>query len=148
MFQTINRLANMAGPFEVRRREFRRGFDGNGDVRRVDSENYPPISVRQDDQHVLLQLDVPGLHSEDLNLTLSSGFLRIRGRRNRPQRTATCRFDDRPYGEFERIVRLDQAIDPDSIDAKLEDGVLSVRLSKLPQAPPHRVEVKYGGGAN
>lgn len=48
MLQTIDRPANMPGPFEVGRREFRRGFNGNGHVRRSENAGNAPSSLHDD----------------------------------------------------------------------------------------------------
>lgn len=146
MLSTISRSANMPAPFEVGRREFRRSFDGNGNARQTRSR-YAPLSIRDDGRHILLEFDVPGVKPDRLNLILENHQLRVQVRRDRPQHDAARRYDERCYGGFERIVALDDTIDSDSVDATLEAGVLSVRLSRKPHSRPHRVQVKYPPGA-
>lgn len=142
MYQTMNRLAGVSDPFEVVRREFRRGFDGNDTVRRSSEQSYAPLSVCDEGRHIVVQMDVPGVHSDDLDVKFERGELHIRGRRNGPQHNAQRWYDERRYGDFERVVLLDELVDPQSIEAHLENGVLSIRVARMPEAEPRRIAVR------
>lgn len=100
-----------------------------------------PASLWEDDEHVYLSVDVPGLHQDDLDLTIQDGRLWIRGERKRPADHGKCWYDERTYGRFERVIGLSDLVDPDSIEAELDNGVLSVMLTKKPEAKPHRISI-------
>ena len=51
-------------------------------------------------------------------------------------------YNERRVGRFERVVRLPQQFDPESVAAELSDGVLHVTVTKTPEAQPKKIEVK------
>uniref|UniRef100_A0A7C2NW22 Hsp20/alpha crystallin family protein n=1 Tax=Schlesneria paludicola TaxID=360056 RepID=A0A7C2NW22_9PLAN len=138
----------LSDPFEAVRREFARdlGFGGSGNGIGQESRRYGALSLWEDDEKVYIEIDVPGLQLEDLNLTMEGGQLWIRGERRMAQHDEKCWYDERFYGGFQRAVSLQDTVDPNSIDASLSDGVLSITLTKKPEYQPHRVTVKYAGG--
>ena len=145
MSMTINnRLAALlADPFDSVLEKCGRELGGGGNVRRMFAQRPIPLTLWEDEHGIQLEMDVPGLKQDDLELTVENGQLTIRGERKSPACEGECRHDERRFGAFERVVTLADTIDTGSIEAVLEDGVLSIALSKKPEAQPHRVEVKY-----
>lgn len=150
MLSTLsNRLDSLiSDPFEAVRREFDRSFgftplrNGTPEIR-----GYGAMALWEDEQHVYLEMDVPGMRIEDLNLTLEKGQLWIRGERQpMPGNERKHVYDDRCYGKFQRVVTLHDAVDPQSIEACLTNGVLNVTLTKRPEYQPFRIAVKEGEG--
>ncbi|KAF3792632.1 heat shock protein [Nymphaea thermarum] len=85
----------------------------------------------------LLILDVPGLGKEDLKIEVDEdGVLRISGERRKEEELKDDHWHcvERVYGKFLRLFRLPEKVDVDNIKAKLEGGVLTVHMSKLPPA--------------
>jgi len=139
-----NRMATLfSNPFEAVFREFGRDFNGESGHGSVTPGEYPGLALWSDDAHVYLELDVPGICKEDLELTVENGKLWIRGERKRPENVRDAHHDERRYGKFERVIALSDVIDPESIDARLADGVLFIELSKKSEHQPHRVAIKY-----
>lgn len=95
----------------------------------------------EDEETYHVELDVPGVSREDVELTYDQGELRISAERKAPER-ATGQTDQRRYGKSVYTLSLPETIDPDSIDASLERGVLHVTVAKKPEAKPKRIEVK------
>jgi HSP20 family protein len=131
-------------PFEQARREFARGVvkNGSGQPRQP---ALAPLSAWEDEQQLYVEVDLPGLQPQDVDVTVEKDKLFIRGERA-PAGTAP-RHDERAYGKFERIVALADTIDPSRIDASLQDGVLRLTLHKRPEVLPQKVTVKYDAGA-
>lgn len=130
-------------PFELARREFARSCqsNGGGQSQRV----LAPLSVWEDARQVSVEVDLPGFKPGDVDVTVNDGKLFIRGERTAPQCEAACRHDERPYGQFERVVALPETVDPSQVEANLRDGVLQLTLQKRPEVQPQKVAVKYGG---
>jgi HSP20 family protein len=102
----------------------------------------PAADIEETDDAYILELDVPGLRREDVNIELRDNEVRITGELKEKERTGLLRRQTRRVGRFEFGVTLPGDIDPDRVDATLRDGVLTVRLGKATASQPRQVEVK------
>jgi len=91
-----------------------------------------------------LEIDLPGIDPQAIDLNFKDGFLWVRGVRGFSERDGQLRYNDRWYGSFERIVKLPEGIDRDSIEAEYHNGVLLVTLAKSPETQPRKVQVRAG----
>ncbi|QDU38232.1 Spore protein SP21 [Maioricimonas rarisocia] len=128
-------------------REFDRDFRSTGNGIRNEFRRYGGLAVWEDDGHIHIEMDLPGLHLDDLSLSMEKGQLWIRGERKLPQHDRKTWYDERYYGAFQRVVVLNDSVDPESIDATLEDGVLYISIAKKAEHQPRRIEVKAGKGS-
>ena len=115
--------------------------NGNGVQRKV-----APLSIWEGDQSVYLELDVPGIALEDLAVVIYKGCLTIKGRREFPAPLPDFSYQERFFGEFKRSVFFNDWVDPNSIEASLRNGVLSLKLAKKPEAQRQTVAISYGEG--
>lgn len=99
-------------------------------------------SYWEDEQGYHVELDLPGVKREDVELTYDKGALKITAQRHRPQEERNQWHDERNYGEISRTVTLPETIDPESIQAELHDGVLHIFVVKSPEATPRKIEIK------
>ena len=102
----------------------------------------PPLTVWEDDQGVSYELDVPGIARDSLDVRIQEGQLWITGERTLTTENRQCRHNERMFGPFGRRVPLPDMIDPASIEAELNDGVLVIAMKKKSEAQPRRVEIK------
>lgn len=103
-----------------------------------------PVAIWDDDQHVYVEVEIPGLCQDDLEVVVHQGNLRIWGERKTPQEERNYWYNERMHGRFERVISLPDVIDPDSIEAQMRDGILYVTLQKTPAAQPKKVAIKAG----
>jgi HSP20 family protein len=103
---------------------------------------FVPASVWEDGNSYHVELDVPGVSRESVDLTYEKGTLRITTERSVPQEQRNGLVDERRYGKVTRAVTLPESIDPESIAAELTNGVLHVTVNKKPEAQPKRIEIK------
>lgn len=103
---------------------------------------YVPASVWEDESSYHVEMDVPGVTRENVDLTYEKGTLRITTERRAPEDRRTGLVDERRYGKVTRTVTLPESIDPESITAELINGVLHVTVAKKPEAQPKRIEIK------
>jgi HSP20 family protein len=139
---TSNRLrdlvpGNWGGQFETLFDQ----FFGPGSTRNIQAF-YVPASVWEDENSYHIELDVPGVSRENVDVTFEKGTLRITTERHAPEEQRVGLVDERRYGKVTRSVTLPESIDPDSIAASLTDGILHVTVSKKPEAQPKRIEIK------
>jgi HSP20 family protein len=106
----------------------------------------PPVDIEETDDAYLVELDLPGVRTEDINLELrADNELRITGGYREREHTGMMRRQNRRTGQFEYVVGLPGDVDPDRIDAMLDNGVLMVRLAKSANGQARRIEIKGGG---
>lgn len=101
-----------------------------------------PLAIWEDGGKVFLELELAGVKKEDVSLTVHNGVMKISGERKAPEGDRQYKVNNRTYGSFERTIQLPDDIDPESIDARLTDGVLYVVLSKKPEAQPKQIALK------
>jgi len=99
-------------------------------------------AYRKDDMF-LLQLDVPGISAESVELTVDNNVLTIRASRHAPvmQEQVEPVVAERPWGEFSRQVLLGNNLDVSRIQAEYDAGVLTVSIPVAEHAKPRRIEV-------
>ncbi|MGF1469497.1 MAG: Hsp20/alpha crystallin family protein [Sandaracinaceae bacterium] len=104
----------------------------------------PAVDIFEEESAILLKAEVPGMRSEDIHVNIDNGVLSLSGERkleNEEKREGYHRVERR-YGSFTRSFVLPKTVDPEAIEADLSDGVLTLRLPKVPAAQPRRIAVK------
>ena len=104
----------------------------------------PAVDVYEDEQHLTLKFEVPGIKPEDLDIRVEGRTLTVRGERkwNSDQKEENFRRIERRYGSFVRSFTLPATVDTENIQAQSEHGVLELTLSKKPEAKPKQIQVK------
>jgi HSP20 family protein len=101
----------------------------------------PMEALRRGDQF-LIYLDVPGVHPEDIDLTVERNVVSVRARRAPARREGDeVIIDERPYGEFARQLFLGDNLDPDGMTADTANGVLTLTIPVSEASKPRRVEL-------
>jgi len=107
------------------------------------AQSYPPLNMWEDDNYLYVEAELPGLQLDKLDIFIAEGDqLAIRGERLPLESAATWHRRERGYGKFHRQIVLPFPVDPDKVEARLEQGVLSLKLPKSPKAKPRRIDVK------
>ena len=104
----------------------------------------PTTDIRESEQEVVIELELPGVAPESVELTADRGVLRVRGEKAPVHRAANQRvhLGERVHGAFERAFRLPKGLDEGAIAAEFEHGLLRVGLPKAALPQPRRIEVK------
>jgi len=105
--------------------------------------SWVPVAMWEDDDHVYVEAELPGLTDKDVEVTFHNGMLFIRGERSR-QEGRQYLYNGRTFGRFERVVTLPEAVDTDGAQAALTDGILSISLPKSPESRPKRIALRTG----
>lgn len=103
---------------------------------------FVPASVWEDGNAYHVELDVPGVDREHVELTFEKGTLKITTERTAPEVERRGLVDERRYGKVTRTVTLPESVDTESISAELTNGVLHVTVNKKPEAQPKKIEIK------
>ena len=102
-----------------------------------------PVAMWQDDDHFYVEVELPGVSDQDVDITVHNGTLSIRGER-KPQEGRRYLYNGRSYGRFERVITLPEAVNTDEVQATLKDGILSLTLPKSPEAKPRKITLQAG----
>jgi HSP20 family molecular chaperone IbpA len=112
--------------------------------RTVDRPHFTPrVEIHEIESGLRLRANLPGVPREGLALTVDDGVLRIRGemRLGLPDAAEALHLEFEE-GVWERAFELPEDLDPAKIEARLEDGVLTLDIPKSERALPRRIEVK------
>ena len=102
----------------------------------------PPVDVFEDASKIVLVADLPGVEEKDLELSVDKNVLTVKGsRKSGEPADAAHRRLERVQGNFSRAFTLPQSIDVENIRAELKNGVLTLTLSKKPEAQPRQIKV-------
>ncbi len=106
-----------------------------------------PVEVRADDESYIIRALVPGLTADEVQVEVLEDLVTLRsngtehGEQDETQGEALLSELDRRGGAFRRI-RLPEAVEAEQVEAKLEHGMLTVRLPKSEARRTKRIEVK------
>ena len=92
----------------------------------------PALEMSETDKNYKITAELPGIDSENVDVTFEDGLLRIAGekKQEREENERGYRLSERSYGAFERLLTLPSAADPEKINAKFKNGVLTVTIAK------------------
>lgn len=125
-------------------REVDRLFEQVFDSLRAGGNSAPPLGVWEDAAGLHFEFDLPGVTSEQIEVSILEGQLRVKAERPAPTAERKVLVNQRAYGHFERVIALPEAYDPQSLEAELSHGVLHLKLAKRPEVQPRKVEIKTG----
>jgi HSP20 family protein len=108
-------------------------------VERGQAARFLPVNIRDEEDAFVLTALVPGLKSDDLNIQVLEDVLRIEGKF--PEDESEYLMQELPSGSFKRELRLPTLLEADKVEAKIADGVLSLRLPKAESARPKTIKV-------
>lgn len=111
---------------------------------------YHPIDLYETDDAVVMKMAVPGVAAENIDISIEGRQLSISGRI-----ADEVEKSDRRYwlkgialGEFSRSVTVPSGIDANAIDAKIEEGILTVTMPKAPEALSRKIAVARAAGTD
>ncbi|MCX8043961.1 MAG: Hsp20/alpha crystallin family protein [Desulfobacterota bacterium] len=141
LFEDFNRL----------RSELDRLFDialPLSNIRSVPRGTFPAVNLHDGKDAVTVQVYIPGVSADKVELTVQNNTLSISGERD------TQRCDDKEItperyhrrerfsGSFTRVISLPEGIDQDKINAVCKDGILTITIAKREEQKPKQIAVK------
>ena len=106
----------------------------------------PPVDVYEDEHHITLKIEVPGIDEKDIDVSIENNTLTVRGQRSfeKDEKEENFHRVERMYGSFTRSFTLPNTVDPEQVSANYDKGVLKVRLAKRAEAKPRQIKVNVG----
>ena len=122
-------------------------FSRNGDTEQTATVSFvPPVDIYEDEHKLVLKLEIPGIRQEDLDVRMENTTLSVKGERSFEAEGKEENFHrvERRYGSFYRAFTVPTTIDPESIKADYDAGILRLELQKRPETKPKQVKVNVG----
>lgn len=96
----------------------------------------PNLDVKETDQEIVVEAELPGLDEKDVSLTMQNGVLTIQGEKKLEfdEEKENYHVMERRYGSFQRSLRVPDTVDEGKVEARFDNGVLKVTLPKRPEA--------------
>ncbi len=117
---------------------------GTNDTEVVTSDWVPAVDVREEEDCFVIDVDVPGVNAQDIEVTMEKGVLSIRGERKNEgidQHNGYKRVE-RTRGGFYRSFALPDTADADGISAKGQNGVLEIVIPRKEQVQARKITVQ------
>ncbi len=116
---------------------YKSGILGNGNGFHIHSlVPFPEINLSESETALEITAEVPGMTEDDIELSLSNGFLTIKGSKEEEdnKQDANYHLYERRFGSFERMVLMPDGIDTEQVKAKLDHGILTIHMPKTKEA--------------
>jgi HSP20 family protein len=107
----------------------------------------PAVDVQENQNELRLDLELPGMNPEEVEITAENGVLTVRGEKKFERKEGEdSRYHvvERSYGSFLRSFQLPQGLDESRIEATCNNGILSVHIPKSALPQPKKIQIKSG----
>jgi HSP20 family protein len=106
------------------------------------SASFPPVNAFANEDGIAVSAQLPGVEQDDVEISVFRDTLTLRGKRQpeTPDRQAYHRRE-RGHGEFVRNISLPFRVDPDRVEATIQDGLLRISLHRPDEDKPKRIKV-------
>ncbi len=101
------------------------------------------VDVYETEKHIIIQAPLAGVKHENLDITTEKDIVVIKGERKRPSQEEIKSFytNECFFGNFQREVILPEETDPSRIEARMEEGILTIRVPKIEREKKRKIEV-------
>jgi HSP20 family protein len=144
------RVQRNLDPYESAQHEFDNLLGRFFGSRVFDGNNYPApygVDVREDADHIVVEAEVPGYKKEEVDIHLENQTLTISAEHKAEEKSepkpdkGEWLLRERRYTRFQRSFTLPPTVDSASVQAKLNEGILTVTLNKREETKPRRIPV-------
>jgi HSP20 family protein len=101
----------------------------------------PEVNIFESQDGYVLQAEIPGVGREGLEISVEGTELTIVGHRVPEELKAQVLHRESSAADYRRVFELDPAIDTAQIEAKVDQGVLTIRLPKSERVKPRKITV-------
>ena len=122
-------------------RDFEKNFFG---PRARGADFAPAVDVHEEPEALVVRAELPGVKREDIEVGIEGNVLTLKGERKLAKDENNRKYHriERSYGSFVRQFQLPNNVDTGSVDAQLNEGVLTLKFPKKQETRARKVEVK------
>jgi HSP20 family protein len=140
----VRRRGRWEDPTSLLRREIERFFGpwfGYGDPDEDESTGVYPVDIHEDDEILYVDAELPGFRREEIAVNLDQGTLTISAERKVEESKGAKRLSERRFTRVDRSFTLPRFVDESKVDARLEDGVLHLKLPKTSDSQKRTIQI-------
>jgi len=100
-----------------------------------------PLDVYTTGEELVIVASVPGINPEDVEITIEGETLTIKGEIPGPVDNVSYAAQERPYGKFQRVLRLNIPVQADKAEATFDKGVMTLTLPKQEETKPRTIKI-------
>jgi len=105
----------------------------------------PKLDIVENSENYVISVEIPGIEEKDIQLQLEGDMLTIRGEKRQKQDKKDDKYHlvERTYGAFQRVLTLPRDADTSTVNAKFDNGVLTVTVARSGEAKENtrRIEI-------
>ncbi len=113
----------------------------NREATRQETYVAPRVNILEHPETVTLEVELPGVPKDGVELEVKDNELTITGRRPDITPEGQMRVQERPRAHFRRVFSLSRAIDQEKVDAHMHNGLLTITLHKTESMKPRRIAI-------
>lgn len=98
---------------------------------------------RTEEGGAILEVELPGFSSEDVSLDIEGSRLTVTARRQEPE-SGESLICERTRGDRQGTFEIGEELDTENLEAKMRNGILTIRFEKRPERKPRRIKIKRG----
>ncbi len=104
----------------------------------------PPVNVYEDNDHLAIEAQLPGIDLNDIELSVKEQTLHLRGERKAETEKSKDGYHLREahYGTFSRSFSLPSTVKPEEAKATYDKGVLTIAIPKQEKAKPRTITIE------
>lgn len=104
---------------------------------------FPAINLSEDENNFYVRAELPGVQTSDLDIQATANSLTISGQRQLESQDESAKYHrrEREAGRFSRAFAMPKEIDAERVEARLVNGLLTLRVPKSEAAKPRRITI-------
>jgi HSP20 family protein len=103
----------------------------------------PRADICETEDNVIVQLALPGVKPDQVDIECEKGMLSIKGERPFAETGKYYRVET-PFGPFERYFEIPRTLDVNNVEATSQDGILTLTFPKTEEAKPRKIAIQVG----
>lgn len=102
----------------------------------------PRTDIREHDDHFTIEVELPGVATDKVDLQVEDDQLRLMATKTRPEMRDGYAHRERRMGTYCRAFRLGELVDHEGIVGKMSDGILRIHVPKTDRAMPRKISIQ------
>lgn len=103
-----------------------------------------PVDVDEDDDKITIEAEMPGFQRDEIDVNVENGVLTIKAERSAKNENDGKKrhLSERRFTRVRRAFTLPRTVDGSDVDARLNDGILTLTLKKTEESKPRKIEIQ------